>query len=61
MNFLFGKSKTPAEIMREHQRTLQRAIRELERERTKLEQQEKKTVADIKKNAKNGQMVSHQP
>ena len=58
MSFLFGKSKTPAEVMREHQRVLTKAIRELERERGKLEQQEKKTVAEIKKNAKNGQMAS---
>ena len=39
---LFGRSKTPAEKLREHQRSLQRAQRELDRERTKLEAQEKK-------------------
>lgn len=42
---LFGRSKTPAERLREHQRSLQRAQRELDRERTKLEQQEKKLGA----------------
>ena len=31
--------------------------RELDRERGKLEQQEKKIIADIKKMAKTGQMV----
>ena len=31
--------------------------RELDRERNKLEQQEKKIIADIKKMAKTGQMV----
>jgi hypothetical protein len=37
---------------------LQKAQRELEREKSKLEAQEKKTMADIKKNAKAGNMVS---
>ena len=70
---------TPAERLRQHQRTLQKAQRELDRERGKLEQQvsiqarvygmwelilyfsllqEKKLMADIKKSAKAGQMVS---
>ena len=31
-------------------------MRELDRERTKMEQQEKKIIADIKKMAKQGQM-----
>ena len=39
---LFGRSKTPAEQLRAHQRSLQKAQRELDRERTKLEGQEKK-------------------
>ena len=43
--------------MREHQRALEKAQRELDRERGKLEQQEKKLIADIRKAAKNGQMV----
>jgi charged multivesicular body protein 2A len=37
---------------------LAKAQRELDRERTKLEQQEKKLIADIKKSAKAGQLVS---
>ena len=49
---------TPAERLRQHQRSLQKAQRELERERSNLEQQEKSTMADIKKNAKAGNMVS---
>ncbi|EJT47293.1 class E Vps protein of the ESCRT-III complex, Did4p [Trichosporon asahii var. asahii CBS 8904] len=53
---LFGRRMTPAERLRQHQRSLQKAQRELERERAKLEQQEKKTMADIKKNAKAGNM-----
>ncbi|KAG8835355.1 ESCRT-III subunit protein did4 [Serendipita sp. 399] len=53
---LFGRTVTPAERLRQHQRALAKAQRELDRERTKLEQQEKKLVADIKKSAKAGQM-----
>ena len=56
---LFGRSTTPAERLRQHQRSLQKAQRELEREAQKLEQQEKKTMMDIKKNAKAGNMVRH--
>jgi hypothetical protein len=40
----------------QHQRALEKAQRELDRERMKLEQQEKKLIADIKRSAKNGQM-----
>ena len=45
-------------MLRENQRALNKAIRELDRERTKMEQQEKKIIADIKKMAKQGQMDS---
>ncbi|KAH9923987.1 vacuolar sorting protein DID4 [Epithele typhae] len=53
---LFGRTVTPAERLRQHQRALAKAQRELDRERTKLEQQEKKLIMDIKKSAKSGQM-----
>jgi hypothetical protein len=36
---LFGKRVTPAERLRQHQRTLEKAQRELDRERVKLENQ----------------------
>ncbi|PSR75119.1 hypothetical protein PHLCEN_2v9304 [Hermanssonia centrifuga] len=54
---LFGRTVTPAERLRQHQRALAKAQRELDRERTKLEQQEKKLVGDIKRSAKAGQLV----
>lgn len=57
MEFLFGRRKTPEEMLRQNQRALNRAMRELDREKMKLEQQEKKIIADIKKMAKQGQMV----
>lgn len=57
MELLFGRRRTPEELLRQQQRALGRAMRELDRERQKLEAQEKKLVADIKKMAKQGQMV----
>ncbi|GAV04008.1 hypothetical protein RvY_14356 [Ramazzottius varieornatus] len=56
MEFLFGKRKTPEQLMRENQRTLNKAMRDLDRERARMEQQEKKTIMDIKKMAKDNQM-----
>ncbi|KAK4886480.1 hypothetical protein RN001_002751 [Aquatica leii] len=56
MEWLFGKKVTPEELLRKNQRALNKAIRDLEREKLKMEQQEKKIIADIKKLAKDGQM-----
>ncbi|KAI9349461.1 Snf7-domain-containing protein [Zopfochytrium polystomum] len=56
IDYLFGQRKTPAEMLKQHQRALNKAIRDLDRERTKMEQQEKKLIADIKKSAKQNQM-----
>lgn len=50
-----------AEMMREYKRNVDRSVREIEREKTKLQQQEKKVIADIKKAAKDGQMVQNIP
>lgn len=49
--------KRVAELMREYKRSIDKSTREIERERTKLQNQEKKVIADIKKAAKDGQMV----
>lgn len=57
MGNAFGTKKTLKEQMRENKRTITRAIRELDRERTNLQNQEKKLIADIKKMAKEGQVV----
>lgn len=56
LEWLFGKKKTPEEMLRQNQRALNKAMRDLDRERAKMEQQEKKVIADIKKMAKQGQM-----
>ncbi|KAG1339206.1 vacuolar protein sorting-associated protein 2 [Cocos nucifera] len=56
MSFLFGSRKTPAALLRENKRMLDRSIREIERERQGLQAQEKKLIVEIKKTAKQGQM-----
>ena len=57
MEWLFGKRVTPEEMLRKNQRALNKAMRDLDREKMRMEQQEKKIIADIKKLAKEGQMV----
>ena len=59
LEWLFGKKKTPQEMLRQNQRALNKAMRDLDRERQHMEQQEKKVIADIKKMAKQGQMVGY--
>ncbi|CAL5398518.1 unnamed protein product [Camellia sinensis] len=59
MSFLFGKRKTPAELLRENKRMLDKSIREIDRERQGLQAQEKKLIAEIKKSAKQGQMLTN--
>eukprot|EP01026_Neomeris_dumetosa_P014602 TRINITY_DN1535_c0_g1_i3.p2 TRINITY_DN1535_c0_g1~~TRINITY_DN1535_c0_g1_i3.p2 ORF type:complete len:237 (+),score=55.84 TRINITY_DN1535_c0_g1_i3:76-786(+) len=54
--WLFGKKKTPQEMLRENKRMLDKAIRELDRERTGLQNQEKKLIQEIKSTARQGQM-----
>jgi len=56
MEWLFGKQLTPKEMLREHQRTLRKSMREIERERLNLQNQEKKITTEIKNMAKKGQM-----
>ncbi|KAK7363281.1 hypothetical protein VNO77_05417 [Canavalia gladiata] len=56
MSFIFGNRKTPAELLRENKRMLDKSIREIDRERQALQSQEKKLILEIKKSAKQGQM-----
>jgi len=58
MEWLFGRKMTPEEMLRKNKRALDKAVRDLDRERMRMEQQEKKIIADIKKMAKEGQMDS---
>lgn len=47
---------TPAERLRKNQRMLDKAIRELDQVRVKLENQEKTLVTQIRQSAQKGQM-----
>lgn len=51
-----GKEKPLKEVLRENKRMINRAIRELDRERNALEREEKRLVIEIKKMAKEQQM-----
>lgn len=56
MDMVLGKRSLPGELLRKHQHALNRAMRELEREKIKMEREEKKIIFNIKKVAKEGQM-----
>ena len=58
MEFFFGRRKTPDEILRENKRAIDRAIRDLEREKGRMEQQEVKLANEIRKAARNNEMDS---
>ena len=51
------RQKSPAEQLRDNKRMIDRAIRDLDRERVRLEQQEKKTLGEMKRMARLGQQV----
>lgn len=57
MEWLFGRRKTPAEMLKEHQRALKKAIRGIEREERQLNNQQEKLKNDIRKSAKEQQMA----
>lgn len=59
LEWLFGRRMSPDEMLRKNQRALNKAMRDLDREKMRMEQQEKKIIVDIKKMAKDGQMVGH--
>jgi hypothetical protein len=48
-------------MLRENKRMLDKAIRDLDRERMALQNQEKKLIVEIKKTAKQGQMARPTP
>lgn len=56
MGNAFGKKKPLKEILRENKRMINKAVRELDREKLALEREEKRLTIEIKKNAKAGQM-----
>lgn len=56
MGNLFGKEKPLKEVLRENKRMINRAVRELDREKTALEREEKRLTIEIKKCAQENQM-----
>ncbi|KUF93449.1 hypothetical protein AM588_10007201 [Phytophthora nicotianae] len=58
MGNALGTKKTLKEQLRENKREINRAVRQLDRERTNLQMQEKKLIIEIKKMAKQGQIAS---
>lgn len=56
LEWAFGKRMTPAERLRKNQRSLDKAIRELDQVRVKLEKQEKTLVTQIRQSAQKNQM-----
>ncbi|XP_050434630.1 charged multivesicular body protein 2a [Adelges cooleyi] len=58
LEWLFGRRMSPDEMLRKNQRALNKAMRDLDRENSRMAQQEKKIIMDIKKMAKDGQMES---
>jgi len=58
MGNLLGKEKPLKEVLRENKREINRAIRELDREKAALEREERRLTIEIKKAARENQMQS---
>lgn len=59
LDWIFGRRLTPEQMLKKNQKVLNKATRDLDREKLRMEQQEKKLISDIKKMAKDGQMVTN--
>ena len=58
MGAVFGKDKPLKEVLRENKRMINRAVRELDREKQGLEREEQRLTIEIKKAARANQMQS---
>lgn len=58
MGNVMGKKKPLKEVLRENKRMINRAVRELDREKAGLEREEKQLTIEIKKAAKENQMAA---
>ncbi|EEC45141.1 predicted protein, partial [Phaeodactylum tricornutum CCAP 1055/1] len=58
MGNVWGRDKPLKEVLRENKRMINRAVRELDREKAGLEREEKRLTIEIKKAAKENQMQS---
>lgn len=55
MGALFGKEKTPRQILRDAQQLLRRGIRDVDRERTILQKEEKRAMDEVRRMLQRGQ------
>lgn len=58
MDYIFGRRKSSAEMAKEYKRAIDKSVRSLDRERIKLETQEKITLFEVKRSAKLGQITA---
>ena len=58
MGNIFGKDVPLKDVLRENKRMINKAVRELDREKMGLEREEKRLMMEIKKAAKENQMQS---
>jgi transcriptional regulator with GAF, ATPase, and Fis domain len=58
MGNVMGKKKPLSEVLRENKRMINRAVRELDREKQGLEREEQRLTIEIKKAARANQMAS---
>lgn len=58
MGNILGRDKPLKEVLRENKRAINRAVRELDREKAGLEREEKRLTIEIKKAAKENQMAA---
>lgn len=58
MEWLFGKSKTDEELLREYELFLKRTIRDITREKARLEKKEKNLGVDVKNKARNKNYIA---
>jgi charged multivesicular body protein 2A len=54
---LFDFRMTPDDVLQRNQKTLKDAMRDLDRGKARMEKEGKRIIADMKKGAKEGQMV----
>jgi charged multivesicular body protein 2A len=57
LRHLFGSRMTPDDVLQRNQQILKDAMRDLDRGKARMEKEGKRIIADMKKEAKEGQMV----
>lgn len=52
--WVFGREKTPKELVRENRRMVEHAVRDVDRERQRMQEQERRVVAELRAMVKSG-------